>query len=588
MQTERFGQYEVLKRLAVGGMGEIFLARQTAIKGFERLAIIKTLLQDDSDDDERTEMFLAEARIAGLLNHPNIVQIYDVGEQDGTYYIAMEFVDGDTTAALIRAALKAGRHAWWPFVPLVAQAARALHYAHGATDPGGKPLHLVHRDISPQNIMVRRDGVTKVVDFGIAKVSSDGVRTKTGIIKGKLAYMSPEQLKAEVLDGRSDLYALGVVAWELTTGRRMFHNVPDVDIFKTIMDGAFAKPTDLIADFPKSLEAAIMKTLALNPADRFQTGQEMADALDAVVVAAGDEAKENVPDYVESLIGDAVRHRTNTGINAGAVAAEQRRMAATPSRGNLSRSAMMGGAPAVDPDMPATEAGRALSELSEVSDLKTVHTASMVPPVTASRSAPAATADGPPAASAARGAGSTVGAAFGGALLALLVAAGGAYVFMNNRASVPTAAAPTPTAPAPAPAAAPAAPPPPAPAPQQPAVATAPPAAVQPAPEPRHEPKPRTSPRRPAPHRAPPPAEVARPAPATAAAPAPGYLSLASEPWATVSLGGRQLGTTPLFKVELPAGTHELKLVNEAEKRSRTLTITIHPGKVTLKKVTLP
>lgn len=587
----RFGAFEVLKRLAIGGMGEIFLARQTGLKGFERLAIIKTLLPDVQEDEDRVEMFLAEARIAALLNHPNIVQIFDVGEQDGIYYMAMEYVDGDTTGALVRAALKANKHAPWPFVPLISQAARALHYAHHQVGPDGKPLQLVHRDISPQNIMIRRDGVTKVVDFGIAKVASDSARTKTGVIKGKLAYMAPEQLRADVLDGRADLYALGVVAWELLTGRRMFHNVPDVDIFKTILDGQLVKPTAMNPDFPAGLETVVMKSLALDPGQRFQTGLAFAEALDQAFRDAGEPITEPVPTWVEGLIGETVRQRSTTGISTAV-----KRAAPTPPRGTPSpaaRASMV--SPAAEQDAaPAMGA----FEPARLSDVRTMETSSAVPPMSsltgdvpafqpASYSPSSTThhaafntpdhtlADAP------RGKPGWVWALAGmlgavalGAVGVVLLKPSGAVVAPAVTPPVPPPdVRPTPPPPVPPVATTDPVPTPPPPDPKPPVAVQDPPVA-----DPVRKPdgkKPGTKRNDPTPEKKP-PVEAAKPA-----AGGTGWLTLAPKPWANVTLDGKPLGTTPLFKVPVAAGLHDLVLTNEPEGITVKLKVNIRAGEQT-------
>ncbi|MEW5854850.1 MAG: serine/threonine-protein kinase [Myxococcota bacterium] len=492
-----YGSFETIKRLAVGGMGEIFLARQTGLKGFERLAIIKTLLSQPEDDDDRVDMFLAEARIAGMLNHPNIVQIYDVNQEEGTYYIAMEYVDGDTLSSLVRAALRQGRHNPWPFLAFVAQAARALHHAHHQADAQGHPLHLVHRDVSPQNIMVRRDGVTKVVDFGIAKVAGGGQRTRTGVMKGKVAYMAPEQMRAEAVDARSDLFALGVVAWEVTAGRRMFPNKSDVEIISAVMTGQLPRPSDVVPAYPQALERVVMRALAADPAQRFQTGNEMAAALEEVLAAVPASEKPEPAAYVESLIGDAVRERL----------------------ADLT---------------PASRTGSRTSVRKKRRQLLSV---------------------------------------LGGAGVA---AAGMAALWLSR----PAPSAPPPTPPAPV-VAAPAPAPAPAPVPVvQPAI---PDAGVVEAKAPEVEPARTKAPGK-GPKRGGRGGET-RPEPAPVGG--DGFLTLASDPWAVVTVDGNPMGSTPLFKVRLPAGRHTVKLVNEAQGLTRTFTVDIKPGEVAKREINL-
>ncbi|MEO1174282.1 MAG: serine/threonine-protein kinase, partial [Myxococcota bacterium] len=222
------GKYDIVRRLAVGGMAEIFLARQVGLEGFDRLVILKTLLPDLAQDEESVRSFLDEARIAATLNHPNIVGIYEVGVWEGLHFIAMEYISGETISGLLVAAHK-NQRSISPLVSarIIRDAAAGLAHAHDATTIEGSPLGIIHRDISPQNIMVREDGVAKVVDFGIARAANRLARTSTGAVKGKVAYMAPEQLVGRPLSARTDQYALGVVFWEMLTQRRRIERSDD-------------------------------------------------------------------------------------------------------------------------------------------------------------------------------------------------------------------------------------------------------------------------------------------------------------------------------------------------------------------------
>jgi serine/threonine-protein kinase len=265
-----FGKYEIQKRLAVGGMGEVFLARQTGIPGFERWAILKSLLPDMAEQQSAIDEFLDEARVAATLNHPNVISIFEVGLWEGTYFIAMEYVDGDNLSGLRRAALSVGNAMPFPLIAkVIKDAAEGLDHAHRALDLSGKPLSIVHRDVSPQNIMVRRDGVTKVVDFGIARAANRSTRTKTGTTKGKIAYMPPEQLRGHEVDGRSDQYALGVVLWELCANKRLFVGDTDVDIINAVLSKDIESPRVTEPEVPELLEGICMKMLSRDPDQRY-------------------------------------------------------------------------------------------------------------------------------------------------------------------------------------------------------------------------------------------------------------------------------------------------------------------------------
>ena len=278
-----FGKYELHSRLAIGGMGEVFYGVQRAeVKGFERPVILKNLLPELAQQDGFVEQFLDEARVAATLNHPNVVSIYEVGKWNGVYFLAMEYISGRNLAQLIRASIRQS-------VPISAavaaqiihDAALGLDHAHQAKDGQGQPLHLVHRDISPQNIMVREDGVTKVVDFGIARANNRASRTATGAVKGKLAYMAPEQIRAEHLSPQADLFSLGVVLWELATRTRLFQAPRDIDLIKAVLEQPIAPPSRVSADVPPELDEIALKLLERDTSKRYRTGAEVARDLES-------------------------------------------------------------------------------------------------------------------------------------------------------------------------------------------------------------------------------------------------------------------------------------------------------------------
>jgi len=304
-----FGKYERIRRIAQGGMGEVFLARQTGV--LDRLAILKALRADLSKEGEFVEQFLDEARVAATLNHPNIVAIFDVGDWQGTYYIAMEYIAGEDLSKLWYAAAKAG--IGLPFqvsVRIIMEAALGLDHAHRAKDVRGKPLTIVHRDISPQNIMVRQDGVTKLVDFGIAKAANKSSRTQAGMVKGKLQYMSPEQVRGEPLDGRSDQFSLGIVLWEMCTGRRLFKAENEINTLQKILQTPIPKPTSHVPGFPAELEAIIMKMLERDINRRYPSLGDVAarlkEYLDRSSVQSGEVS---VAAFVQQILGKELDER---------------------------------------------------------------------------------------------------------------------------------------------------------------------------------------------------------------------------------------------------------------------------------------
>ncbi|WDT79866.1 MAG: serine/threonine-protein kinase [Candidatus Manganitrophus sp.] len=222
-QPIRFGKYLLLDKIGTGGMAELFLAKQTGLSGFEKSVAIKRILPHLTQGSEFIAMFINEAKLAALLTHQNIVQIYDLGNVDQCHYIAMEYIMGKD----LRTVINHGKSKNIPLsigdaLLIVSKICSALDYAHRKKDLNGNDLHLVHRDISPQNILVSYEGEVKLVDFGIAKAAMGGQETKTGVLKGKLAYMSPEQAWGKPVDGRTDLFALGIVLYEAVTGERLF------------------------------------------------------------------------------------------------------------------------------------------------------------------------------------------------------------------------------------------------------------------------------------------------------------------------------------------------------------------------------
>ncbi|MEL6546912.1 MAG: serine/threonine-protein kinase, partial [Myxococcota bacterium] len=286
-----FDKYRVLRRLAIGGMGEIFLARELRpdVERFERFVVLKSLLPELLRDPEFIEQFLDEARVAASLNHPNIISIYEVGAWKGNYLLALEHIDGLDLAKLLQSC-RVQRKPVAPAIvaKVIRDAASALHHAHFATDLSGKPLNVIHRDVSPSNIMVRRDGVVKVVDFGVAKAANRISRTSTGKVKGKLSYMSPEQIQMEELDHRSDQFGLGVVLWELLTCERLFQGLSEFMTFDRILNQKTPKPSAFARNVPDALEEVAMRMLSKDRDARYEDCQQVAAALDDVLLGWGE------------------------------------------------------------------------------------------------------------------------------------------------------------------------------------------------------------------------------------------------------------------------------------------------------------
>ncbi|WP_342377690.1 protein kinase [Myxococcus stipitatus] len=284
------GKYQLIRKLATGGMAEVFLAKAEGPGGFEKTLVLKRILPHLVEDPSFVEMFLEEAKLVAQLNHPNVVQIFDFGESEGTYFLAMELIDGPNLRRWRKQADSRG-----VFLPpnlcakVVAHAAEGLAFAHDFEDAvTGQPLGLIHRDVSPDNILVSRQGAVKVVDFGIAKVVGQKHRTQTGIVKGKVAYMPPEQVRADPLDRRVDVYALGVVLYELLTGRLPFEGASELAMMQAIISREPVPVTHLREDVPNALQSILTIALRKNREDRYPDCRALQADLERFVLSTGE------------------------------------------------------------------------------------------------------------------------------------------------------------------------------------------------------------------------------------------------------------------------------------------------------------
>ncbi len=282
----QFGKYLLQRKLAEGGMAEVFLAKQSGMEGFEKPVVVKRILPQLTSDPAFVEMFINEARVAARLNHPAIVQIFDLGKVEDQYYIAMEFIHGEDLRSLAKVAAQVQRR---PSVALVARVVAdvlgGLHYAHTRAGGDGKPLGLVHRDISPQNVLVTYEGGVKLVDFGIAKAtdSASDQQTRAGVLKGKYAYMSPEQCRGKKLDARSDIFSVGILLWELVSWRRLFRRDSDLATLVAVADEPIPTLESAVPDVPPELNAICMRALERSVTDRYPTAQAMQSDLEALI-----------------------------------------------------------------------------------------------------------------------------------------------------------------------------------------------------------------------------------------------------------------------------------------------------------------
>ena len=304
----RFGKYTLLNRIAVGGMAEVFLARQEGLEGFEKTICIKRIRPHLSSQPNFVQMFLNEAKLAAQLNHPNIVQIYDLGRVNDSYFIAMEYISGRDMSRIIPKAEKAGIS--FPMIyalRIASNVCEGLYFAHTKGDAYGNPLNIVHRDITPENILVSFSGTVKIVDFGIAKANTQLEQTRAGEIKGKLSYMSPEQCMGHQLDARSDIFSFGSVIYEWITGYKLFTGENEMAILKSIIDGKIYPPSYFKEDVPVAVERILMKALDKDKTKRYQSAWDMQFDIDTYL-ASSEFTPSNIhlANFLKQIFGDEI------------------------------------------------------------------------------------------------------------------------------------------------------------------------------------------------------------------------------------------------------------------------------------------
>jgi serine/threonine-protein kinase len=322
------GRYELLVPIAQGGMAVVWAARMKGTRGFQKIVAVKTMLPELSQDPQFEEMFLAEAALASRIRHPHVCEILDLGEQDGLLYLVMEWIDGEPLSQLARSARQRGGIPKSITLRLCLSAALGLHAAHELKDDNGDLVGLVHRDVSPHNILVTYDGVVKIVDFGVAKATaeSDQGRTKDGQLKGKVPFMSPEQALGKAVDRRTDIFALGIVLYQMLASKHPFRGDNDMITLRRICDREPAPSlSESMPDCPPAVQDLVMKALEKDPARRFQTMAEMARALDRAVTAikVGEPRDEDVGTFVKSVLGERADKR-RTAIREGLKVADER------------------------------------------------------------------------------------------------------------------------------------------------------------------------------------------------------------------------------------------------------------------------
>jgi serine/threonine-protein kinase len=558
---KKIGRYEIVRKIATGGMAELFLARFVGPGGFEKRCALKRILPQFAADQVFTRMFLNEARVTAMFDHPNLVQIFELGQDDhGQFYIAMELVNGLNLRQLNLMCAEKGI-----LIPpelaayMVSQALDGLEYAHNFKDPAGQPLNLVHRDISPQNILVSYEGAVKLVDFGIVKGSSISGETQAGMLKGKVAYMSPEQASGEAIDRRSDLFSLGVCFYELVVGERPFQGANEIMTLKSILEEAPLPVTSFVPDCPIGLERSIYKSLEKNPADRFRTAREFQTSVQAVLkdcpLPLG---RHVVAEFMQSLTEsdtdsafDSTRlkiPRYGVGFGHGSLA---------DSSGEISA--------VLPPSTPYQPAARPSSRPSPAAISEKRRAAGHEQPYTPTPTADhshVSTMSGIASEVRAAGLERRISGSFLGVFAASAIIGAAGVFFVTRQSPIVVTAVDPPGLEAVVP---------------PPAIERPPPA------RPVDIPPPPAAP----PTVAPPPA--APPPPAVAKTPRhdgrSGRIDLGTTPKGlTVRLGRKKLGTTPL-EARLPPGTHALELASASLGIKRKIVVTIEEGKTTSERV---
>ncbi len=354
----RLGKYELLMPLAAGGMARIYIGRSTGIGSFERHVVLKLITPERANDQTAVQMFLDEARLAASLNHQNVAQVFEVGEDAGIHYLAMEYVHGqDLRALLAKAGSQGTRVPLELALTIVAGAASGLNHAHERRAPDGTPLGIVHRDVSPSNLMIGYDGAVKLLDFGIAKATQRSVETQSGIIKGKFAYMAPEQCRGRDVDKRSDVFSLGIILYEVTTQHRCFRADSDFDTMHRIVTGDVVRPTRLVQGYPQALEAIVMKALAIDASQRYQSATFLLEALESFAVASRMSLSTmSLGRFMRDMFGEHPEPWLVTGRMNAVMPPKENTISSTDGRGSGAQRAIRGPLPTELPPIARADA----------------------------------------------------------------------------------------------------------------------------------------------------------------------------------------------------------------------------------------
>ncbi len=331
--SSAFGKYQLFASLGRGGMADVFLAVARGPMGFNKLVVVKRLRAALAEEGSFLNMFLDEARLAARLNHPNVVHTYEVGEHNGSYFIAMEYLEGQSLNKIVKEAIKAGENPGLPLLArVVSDALNGLHHAHELRDYDGTPLQIIHRDVSPHNVFVTYDGQVKLVDFGIAKAALSSTQTEVGVLKGKVAYMAPEQAMGGAIDRRADIFAMGIVLWELVTKKRLMTGDSAAATLHRLLNMPIPRVSTMVEGVNSSLDDVIAKALEKDPALRYQTAAEMRDALESYISTCGTNVRqEEVGKLVTTMfqkVREEVQRQIQTHMSAVGNATSTQELAA--------------------------------------------------------------------------------------------------------------------------------------------------------------------------------------------------------------------------------------------------------------------
>ncbi len=338
----RLGRYELLAPIGLGGMAKVWAARQSGHSGFNKIVAIKTILPHLSRESDFQRLFVDEARVASVVHHQNVCEIFELSEDAGVLFLVMEWVDGDSLIKVLKASGEVTRFDPRVAARVAAETCAGLHAAHTQVDRDGSALNIVHRDVSPHNILISADGMVKVTDFGVAKASGQTHdQTVAGQLKGKLEYMSPEQINGSPVDGRTDVFGMGSVLYEATTGLQPFASSGDLEVMTKIVDGKLTPPSAHVRGYPRELEAIVLQAMAPNPDHRFPTADEMRMALEGFLSRSGKPVTNaDVASLLRSRVGKKMDERLER-IRAAMNAGPEKHPSHTPSGAGISTSGVI-------------------------------------------------------------------------------------------------------------------------------------------------------------------------------------------------------------------------------------------------------